>query len=1034
MKKISRVINLLTCSNLDDFPTHHQNQDAQSLLANWTAAWHPELIAATGSRPLWCCTDQTASQTESDSENPDSENPDIDDSAPYFSDLYHDHDDIDHHRNGDHDGPHAPLPYDGSPFRLPQPLDDEDALAADALWQDSVVLIPTVSTSSLQEGFAASAAGACAAMVAGQTERDEIVERLTTKLDLRTDESIKTWANEFYALGYAWLQVQLLTRKIRYSSNLNQQRFDTALINSARAVVAEDYDTAEAELTTCYDTLMEEKNNYYPVKPDLIDLVLTSPKTLGKSFADEVGGHHHANFQMTGSTIEALAQRSPEVLEGLRQRLADQSASLVGGNQFELPAPLLSKDCAVNQIAQCHQTAKRLLNSEPKVFLRRRAGLTTDLPLLLEQQGFVGALHVSFDRGRVPPSSSGAIQWSGPGDSSIMAKTEAPLDASDAATFLDFAVQFGRQMDSAHSATMMLTHWPGKTQSSFDDLVRISSRSPVLGTFQTLEDHFDAIYDPGYGDRFLADEYRAGYLEEAVRENAIAPISSVASYWNRTWRLTSLSHLNTWIAMASQIGFSDVLDVTNDCDSITQQIHSAQQAIEQETETWTPPNSEIDTKIGDIQTAAITLLRRICNPSADTGNAAILVNPLGFRRRLNATIETTDTRLSGDFTSSQKPFQLSARQVVHGSQTEQAKRQWIMDVDSFGGAVVTPIPTADTSDGRREPDVVVGEKLQNEFFVATIDEKSGGLRSIQFHGKRGNRGGQRIVYRDHVRPNVSSRMVCRSVEATTLSKIGGEITTVGSILMEEQEVADFRQTFRLARGQRHLELEIELTPKVSLPPSAATWFASQLAWQDESCTLHAACQLAKFETVDPKIQSPNFVQISMSDYSLTLLAGGLPWHRRTARCKLDTMLIVGGEPQRKFRIGIGVNISHAARAAIHFDSPTYAIDQLPASATLPNGGRALIGQCLLHLDCKNIISTFSAPVFVDGKLVAVRVRLQETEGRAGRLNISTPLTLEKVVRQNFLGQTDAELVIDDNLHRFGIDFSGHDFLQIEMQF
>jgi len=234
----------------------------------------------------------------------------------------------------------------------------------------------------------------------------------------------------------------------------------------------------------------------------------------------------------------------------------------------------------------------------------------------------------------------------------------------------------------------------------------------------------------------------------------------------------------------------------------------------------------------------------------------------------------------------------------------------------------------------------------------------------------------------------------------------------------------------LLRGQRHLEIEIELTPKISLPPSAATWFASQLAWQDESCSLNAACQLAKFEAVDPEIQSPNFVQISMTDYSLTLLAGGLPAHRRTARCKLDTMLIVGNEQQRKFRLAIGVNISHAARAAIHFDSPVYAIDQLP-SASLKN---EVDYQCLLHLDCKNIISTFNEPVFLDGKLVAVRLRLQETEGRAGRLHISTPLTLEKAERQNLLGHTVAALKIDDDRHRVGIEFSRHDFFEVELQF
>ena len=272
MKKISRVINLLPCPNLDDFPTHHQGQDAESLLANWTAAWHPELIAATGSRPLWCSTEQTASQTESNlPDQTDSAESDAEQTDPYLSDLYPDDEGIAQNPTGEHGGPHAPKPYDGSPFRLPQqtgnqsedinqregaPNNDPDSEPdADSVWRDSVLFIPTVSTSSLHEGFAASVATSSAAMIAGHTNRDEIAQRLIEVLGLRTDDTIKQWANEFYAVGYAWLQVQLLTRKIRYSSNLNQERFDSALIQSARAVVAQDYDTAEAELTTCYDTV-----------------------------------------------------------------------------------------------------------------------------------------------------------------------------------------------------------------------------------------------------------------------------------------------------------------------------------------------------------------------------------------------------------------------------------------------------------------------------------------------------------------------------------------------------------------------------------------------------------------------------------------------------------------------------------------------------------------------------------------------------------------------------------------------------------
>ena len=52
MKKISRLIQLLPSERLEDFPTHLKDDLAAGVLANWTAAWHPLLIAASNSAPI----------------------------------------------------------------------------------------------------------------------------------------------------------------------------------------------------------------------------------------------------------------------------------------------------------------------------------------------------------------------------------------------------------------------------------------------------------------------------------------------------------------------------------------------------------------------------------------------------------------------------------------------------------------------------------------------------------------------------------------------------------------------------------------------------------------------------------------------------------------------------------------------------------------------------------------------------------------------------------------------------------------------
>jgi hypothetical protein len=52
-----RLTVLLPCHSLHDFPTWLDEQEADGLLAAWTAAWHPELIAATGAVPSWASVD-----------------------------------------------------------------------------------------------------------------------------------------------------------------------------------------------------------------------------------------------------------------------------------------------------------------------------------------------------------------------------------------------------------------------------------------------------------------------------------------------------------------------------------------------------------------------------------------------------------------------------------------------------------------------------------------------------------------------------------------------------------------------------------------------------------------------------------------------------------------------------------------------------------------------------------------------------------------------------------------------------------------
>ena len=145
---------LLPCHSLEDFPTHHEGEAAEGLLAGWTALWHPLLLSQTASLPQW--------------------------------------------------------------QRADEPPDD---------CTDSLIVIPEVSRDQLATGFLARAESEAADVIIGETARNEIIERALS----RTEATHQIPANrvaDFLALGYCYLQIELLTRQLRYTSNLDEVHFE----------------------------------------------------------------------------------------------------------------------------------------------------------------------------------------------------------------------------------------------------------------------------------------------------------------------------------------------------------------------------------------------------------------------------------------------------------------------------------------------------------------------------------------------------------------------------------------------------------------------------------------------------------------------------------------------------------------------------------------------------------------------------------------------------------------------------------------
>lgn len=972
MKKISRLIQLLPNTRLEDFPTHLKGDLAAGVLSNWTAAWHPLLIAAAESAPVIFGADLTSVDDHDEDANADITN------------------------------------FEDEPEHRASGFDAE-------FWKDSLVFVPEISLENIAEGFAAKAVGENARLVTGMIDRREITQRsfqLTglTPAPQGNAAPSPDRVQEFYSLAYAYLQIQLLTRKIRYSSNLDQKAFDQKLVEAAQAFASAEASTFDAAISACYDLLLEEKNNYYPVQPTLIDLVLTTPKTLGPRFDQELASDHIVNFLMTGQTLAAVSNAA---VEKLKAKLSASQSAVIGGNEHELPDTLLAPETTLRKLKQGLQRLNQMLDYDVSIFMRRRFGLMSSLPNILDQLNFTGAMHTSLDGGKFPSGSFGTIRWAGDAEASILSKAETLLDVSDPATMLDLGVAMGRQIDSSHEATCTFAHWPGRTHQSYADLIGVAARSTVLGEFTTLDDHFETLNDPGYADNFSSEEYAAPFLAEAVRSSSQVPLARFADYWRQYYRLHQLECLIAqWFAALIADGRQNF---RSQIESWIQKCEGLLQRIEALTEDWSPnaeSTAEIDAEIAIATDEVLAeLSSALASSKSNAASQTYLVNPHFFSRRVSVSVPTNNAEES--FSKTDTPYLV--QHIADGH---------LHTVTQCPGCGLTPIVSGNTKTAlKKQPAVLDGTKLQNEFFVATIDQKTGALASILYHGKRGNRASQRLVYVDN-RKKTASTMICDSFESSAASILAGEIKTSGRIVVGEETVGNFTQIFRLARGQRVLEVEIEIEPTIDLGNSPTKYFGHRLAWRDEACKIFGSDQFVRSEIYAPKIQSPNFVEIENLDYALTLLPGGLPYHNRINRRQLDTLLIVGNEKSRCFNIGIGVDIKYPLKSAI---------DRVcPALTTTIKGDPP---RQLFHVDSKNILITSVRPVFSDSDdAPSLEMRLQETQRRGGDVNLFTPFKMAEIYRTNFHGDIVETLHGSDSapVSQIKISYAAADYFQIRI--
>ena len=993
---------------MEDFPTHYQGNDARNLLAYWSAAWHPALIATTQLQPDW--------------------------------------------KSADFDQ-----------------QENEKAL------QDSLILVPNVSQHVIDDEFRSYTNRCNARLISDDLGRHDLLKLIfeensvAGELARRAEEADEDLIQDFLALGYAYLQIQLMTRQLRYSSNLNEAVFAEQLVIAANHMTGENAeselcpDQARNSLTACFDLLHEEKNSYYPVEPELVDLVLTAPTTLGASLTNQLKASHPFNLLITGASAKLLGKKNPSATARIKELADSDELSIVGGVENELPDPLLSSESAIRQFIVGHETLRNEFEAEANVFVRRRFGLSPSLPGLLDQFNYAGAVHATLDDGKFPKGSSSNIRWTGEDGQSVLAYGDSPLSADDPAAFLGLGLKIGEEIDSAHIATFVFAHWPSQTCDSFNDLLRISSYGPLLGRFVRLDDYFESIYDPGYGDTFSADEYKQPFLKQAIASNQRDPISRFTNYWANHYRLASCRALFFQIVTINHLCGANRIEKPRIAE-LAETINLLESKLDDDVEADDPTANDTSQSINELQhrleefwivvnglTPWVSIRRDLdwCGVAYSSTDKDADANLIDYYA-----INTTNTKIRSPFwTANESNAIKNPSGPIVFADSGQQETAWIVDSPAVGN-IRLPRLNSSTHENksqdpfRNDPPVGEGLLLRNEFFEILIDEKTGGIRSIQTYKKgRKNLISQQLAIRIPGVPDSPdqrltqahySEMIADSIELTNFSRLEASITSHGRIVDADQTVATFRQTVSVTRGIRAAEVEVEITPGIELSNSIHHYFCSRLAWKDESSSIVANTQQANQRISSDWFEATKYFEIELPEHALAVFTGGLPFHRRVSRTKLDSILLVGKESQRKFSFGLAVDQRYPQMAALQrMSTPIRVAAVRPEIARTEAAQKPQddsIGSWLFHFDCKNILVTRWEPILgSQGNMTGVLIRMRETEGRAGKLQVTCPLKVERAQRENFLAEIIRPIELEPaEPDKVPVEFSGYEAFQISI--
>ncbi len=587
----------------------------------------------------------------------------------------------------------------------------------------SLILVPSAAEESLPTGWIEQARSDGAFVIVGLVERAALAQAVLSPFETAPlDEDLVA---DFYALGVAKVMVEVLSRRMHHFEGFDDGRLESEAVAAANAAVAGDVEEAKSRLKNCFDVLTEARERFYPVEFYLIDLCLVIPRLADAHLERAIASSKPLSALVSASDLETISRERPQLVEQIREALSAGRLEIVGGEWRERPVPLVPMNSFLREFERGREAFERLLGSSPSIWGRRRYGMTTLLPLILDRSGFRGALHLALDDGLYPDTEESRIRWEGCDGTTIDATTRIPLPVDSAASFLRFPSRLAESMQQDQTAAIVWARWPEVRNPFWADLERIHSQSQVLGRFVTFRQFFDQSDDAGRHSRFHESEYLSPFLIQAVAAQERDPISRFRRHFHRRARFDAAAQFQALTAVLSEqpIGSAETSALEEEVEAAGPDLQSAE----------TEPETAVDARLESlVQQAAAGLSQRFLAGRGEPGY--LILNPLSFNRTVTVELPKIE---------SPPATQAPIRHV----QFDSGHRHVTLDLPACGYAwVPSRSPQADRS--RAAKSAMSEERMiRNEFIEVHINEATGGISQIKEFGRKPNRLSQQLALR-----------------------------------------------------------------------------------------------------------------------------------------------------------------------------------------------------------------------------------------------------------------------------------------------